>query len=731
MLRDEIFSIGPSGSRGWQLRVVPILLGTALWMTTLWPGVSPAREPTANPQSQAAAALKSGEAFLEEGELEKALAAFSQSVRLDPQDARAYYSRACICKRKGEPDKAAADLAQAVRLDPSAGWAYFDRGWAYGRTRHVDKAIADMTELIRLCPADSWSRAKRGSMFLLKGDYDKAIADLTEAIRLRPENPGARAHFLVSRALTYEEKGDHDKAIADDTEVIRLISSARPPYLGAYGSRAEPYRNRAWAYVQKGELDKAVADAAEAVRLDPKDAEALFVRGYAYGKKGAADKAASDLAAAARLDARRGEPELAYLIPFLDEVKSFLLFCNLPVYGLLGDWGLREDLGLSPAQERRLREVGAKFQAEHAKIEEGLGKLPQKEQDAKRDEVYSWENLQKTREPLRKEIEGILTPQQLDAFKKRAISQEVLSMLADPASLARWVGADREQAKKLRRLSDEVDRRLEAEADEQNQELLAVLDARQQQMLRAEIERQLCGVGAVGFGESLNSGTVVGTGTLAGSGVVTISGGTLLAGGAGGEAKTSTGTATVAAGSAADAGEAAEGGNMCLNVYMPLLDKAVRNRLGMSKAQQKKLLEIATKCQADQECAGAVVRSAEKTTVLDMCYSECDARTRAAAKQIEALLTPAQLAALKELNFREQVSKVLNDPFEQERMGLSQREKTAVSGALRAARKRSAGTMLEATGKALAILTPQQRERMHLESYLDSTPPAPSEWRLR
>ena len=297
-------------------------------------------------------------------------------------------------------------------------------------------------------------------------------------------------------------------------------------------------------------------------------------------------------------------------------------------------------------------------------------------------------------------------------------------MLADPASLARWVGADREQAKKLRRLSDEVDRRLEAEADEQNQELLAVLDARQQQMLRAEIERQLCGVGAVGFGESLNSGTVVGTGTLAGSGVVTISGGTLLAGGAGGEAKTSTGTATVAAGSAADAGEAAEGGNMCLNVYMPLLDKAVRNRLGMSKAQQKKLLEIATKCQADQERAGAVVRSAEKTTVLDMCYSECDARTRAAAKQIEALLTPAQLAALKELNFREQVSKVLNDPFEQERMGLSQREKTAVSGALRAARKRSAGTMLEATGKALAILTPQQRERMHLESYLDSTPPA-------
>ena len=43
MLRDEIFSIEPSGSRGWQLRVVPILLGMALAMMTVWPGVSAAR----------------------------------------------------------------------------------------------------------------------------------------------------------------------------------------------------------------------------------------------------------------------------------------------------------------------------------------------------------------------------------------------------------------------------------------------------------------------------------------------------------------------------------------------------------------------------------------------------------------------------------------------------------------------------------------------------------------
>ena len=138
--------------------------------------------------------------------------------------------------------------------------------------------------------------------------------------------------------MAYEEKGDLDKAIADDTEVIRLISAAKPPYLGAYGSLVATEPHLCGPTCGRA-IDKAVADAAEAVpALDPKDAEAFFVRGYAYGRKGARDKAAGDFAAAARLDARRGEPELAYLIPFLDEVKSFLLFCNLPVYGLLGDW---------------------------------------------------------------------------------------------------------------------------------------------------------------------------------------------------------------------------------------------------------------------------------------------------------------------------------------------------------------------------------------------------------
>ena len=93
------------------------------------------------------------------------------------------------------------------------------------------------------------------------------------------------------------------------------------------------------------------------------------------------------------LDARGGEPELGRLVSWGDDMRYFVLFHHLPVYELLGDWGLREELGFSPGQERRLREVAAKAEAEQAKIEDGLSKLPQKEQDAKRSEPNTWENL--------------------------------------------------------------------------------------------------------------------------------------------------------------------------------------------------------------------------------------------------------------------------------------------------------------------------------------------------
>ena len=52
-----------------------------------------------------------------------------------------------------EYDKAIADYTEAIRLEPAQPAAYFNRGNARLEKKEYDKAIADYTEAIRLEPA--------------------------------------------------------------------------------------------------------------------------------------------------------------------------------------------------------------------------------------------------------------------------------------------------------------------------------------------------------------------------------------------------------------------------------------------------------------------------------------------------------------------------------------------------------------------------------------------------
>jgi tetratricopeptide (TPR) repeat protein len=137
------------------------------------------------------------------------------------QSTEEYYRKRAATKKssqEGESDKAIADYTEAIRLDPKLAMAYCNRGVAYGSKGEYDKAIADCTEAIRLDPKLDLAYELRGLAYGSKGEYDKAIADYTEAIRLDPKF----ALTYHNRGLAYESKGDHDKAEADFAEAKRL-----------------------------------------------------------------------------------------------------------------------------------------------------------------------------------------------------------------------------------------------------------------------------------------------------------------------------------------------------------------------------------------------------------------------------------------------------------------------------------------------------------------------------
>src|SRR5262245_31440474 len=115
---------------------------------------------------------------------------FTELIRQDRRDTWAWASRG-IAWPPGEVDKAIADFTEALQLDPNRAIVYWCRGGAWGTKREFDKAIRDYDEAIRrdpnchvMGPARLFNA--RGTMWEAKGEYDKAIRDYDEAIRHEP-----------------------------------------------------------------------------------------------------------------------------------------------------------------------------------------------------------------------------------------------------------------------------------------------------------------------------------------------------------------------------------------------------------------------------------------------------------------------------------------------------------------------------------------------------------------
>lgn len=234
----------------------------------------------------------SGLTYQAKGELDRALAEFSEAIKLDPKYAEAWFNRGKVYRAKGDLDHAVADYDEAIRLEPSA-LRLNNRGLAYSDKGDFDRAIADYTEALRLDAKYDPAFYNRGLAYSDKGDFTRAIADYTEAIRLDSKYAPAYSN----RGDAYRAKGELDNALSDHNEAIRLEANA---------SR---YYNRGLTYLAKGDFDSAIADYTNTIRLDSKNAMAYANRGDAYRAKGDLDRAIADYTEAIRIEPIRANAD--------------------------------------------------------------------------------------------------------------------------------------------------------------------------------------------------------------------------------------------------------------------------------------------------------------------------------------------------------------------------------------------------------------------------------------
>lgn len=254
----------------------------------------------------------------------------------------AYVGRGMAWQEKGDRDRAMADFTDAIRLDPDSSLAYSDRGILWREKKDIDRAIADFTEAIRIealpksdLPGPGYVNVytNRGLAWQAKGDFDHALADYSEAIKFDSRN----AEAFYYRAQVHAAKHEFDDAISDLDAAVRLDwPRVEPNRTNAYYLRGAAHYDRYMygsEWVEPVDLEKAIADFTEVIRLLPQNIPAYRARGMAWNVNGDRDHAIADFTKAVELNPM--DPEMLAL---LRQLKPDYRLPSIAKNGILGSF---------------------------------------------------------------------------------------------------------------------------------------------------------------------------------------------------------------------------------------------------------------------------------------------------------------------------------------------------------------------------------------------------------
>jgi tetratricopeptide (TPR) repeat protein len=217
----------------------------------------------------------------------KAIASFSEAIRLGPRHAASWDNRGTARGMNGDHAGAVEDHTRAIELNPNFATAHQNRGIARRAAGDAEHAIADFTRAIELNPSLHKAFANRAVLRHERGDQEGALADGGRAIALN----GAYALSFEARGAAREETGDGDGALADYARAIEIEPD-----------NPRVFARRAALRMRTGDLPGAREDIERAIRCGEPYAGSFAIRGQLHGKTGNPQAAIADFTHAIELD---------------------------------------------------------------------------------------------------------------------------------------------------------------------------------------------------------------------------------------------------------------------------------------------------------------------------------------------------------------------------------------------------------------------------------------------
>lgn len=261
--------------------------------------------------------IRMGNDLLEEGDLEGAIAAFSEAVARDPEEELAQYNLGVSLVERGETERALEHLQRAVELDPDFRDAQFNLGKLLLDLARFEEAASHFHRAFEIDPRDSEARLEWVLAEGRRGRSSVAVEELEAESEADPENPSidlalgvalagagrsseAREHLeqvaessgdTATRARAQLQLGLLLQASNDPEAALSRFQEARrlDPELLAASSAAGIQLAR------MGRFEEAAASFGQVVEASPRDETARFSRAMAQVLAGRERQARDDL----------------------------------------------------------------------------------------------------------------------------------------------------------------------------------------------------------------------------------------------------------------------------------------------------------------------------------------------------------------------------------------------------------------------------------------------------
>lgn len=229
------------------------------------------------------------------GKRTNALNDMNTAIKLDPNSATRYNNRAVLLAGISRRSEAIKDYTNAIRLNPKKAIYYKNRGLSYKKIKKYDLAIKDFDTAIQLVPTYADAFTKRGDSYYSQNNYAAALKDYQKSLEIDPKD--TYTNYRVG--LIHQNQNQFKQAIQNYNTAIKL----NPKYRSAYRSRGICYR-------KLGHYSQALQDFNKAIEISPKYTSAY--RSRAWLRSTASDpnfidlkKAKADLVQAEKLSSKK------------------------------------------------------------------------------------------------------------------------------------------------------------------------------------------------------------------------------------------------------------------------------------------------------------------------------------------------------------------------------------------------------------------------------------------